>query len=255
MKQLIKSAVRRFAWRMGYDIVRFRGVSMGVNPIVDMQQFLKGQGAPLILDVGANDGKSIDAFKRAFPDCTIHSFEPSPTTYEQLQAHCCRLKGVTAWNLGVGSCNSTLQLQENERSVMSSFLSPGEVCGGRIVRTTDVQVVTLDSFCMEQDIDFIHVLKSDTQGFDFEVLKGAGLLMKENRIGLIYFEFTFSEMYKGLPSFHEVFGHLLDNNFALVGFYEFHYLKKLASWTNVLFVNREYYSRCSERATVEQQNV
>jgi len=105
----------------------------------------------------------------------------------------------------------------------------------------------LDSFAIKHDIDFIHILKSDAQGFDFEVLKGASDLMEENRIALIYFEFIFSDMYKNLPSFHEVFRYLCERNYSLVTFYESHFQEELVSWTDVLFINREFY-----RSRVEQ---
>lgn len=75
---------------------------------------------------------------------------------------------------------------------MSSFLPPGEFSWGKVVKYTDVRVVSLDSFARDHNIDFVHVVKSDAQGFDFEVLKGASDLMDENRIALVYFELIFS---------------------------------------------------------------
>jgi len=204
----IKKSIRRIIRLCGFDIVRFRGQQIGVNPFDDMQRFLKGHKDPVILDVGANVGQSVYQFRNKFPASVIHSFEPSPSTYEQLKARCGKLPGVNLWNLGVGSTNTTFAFQENEHSNMSSFLPPSKFSWGKIVRTTNVEVCTLDSFVRDQDIDFIHVLKSDTQGFDFEVFKGASYLMEENRIGLIYFEFIFSDMYKNLPSFHDVFRYL-----------------------------------------------
>ena len=154
---------------------------------------------------------------------------------------------MNTWNLGVGSTNTTLAFQENEYSDMSSFLSPSECSWGKIVRTTSVQVTTVDSFVQDHDIDFIHVSKSDTQGFDFEVFKGASHLMEENRIALIYFEVIFSDMYKNLPSFYEVFRYLSERNFSLVTFYQSHFQNELISWTDVLFINREFHHKRVEQ--------
>jgi len=69
-------------------------------------------------------------------------------------------------------------------------------------------MTTLDQFAKEKSIDFIHILKSDTQGYDFEVLKGASGLLANQKIGFVHFEFIFSNMYANLPPFEEVFGFL-----------------------------------------------
>jgi FkbM family methyltransferase len=244
----IKRAIRRFIQGFGYEFVRTSKTRIGVDPLMDIQRFLEGTRDPLILDVGANVGQSVDAFRKAFPSSQIHSFEPSPSTYRKLEAHCGPFPNVKTWNYGVGSSDTTLPFQENDESDMSSFLPPGELCWGKIIKTTDVPVIALDSFAEREKIEFVHLLKSDTQGFDFEVFKGGGRLMRENRIGLIYFELIFSEMYKGLPPFHEVLRYLTDHNFAVVTFYQPHFQRKIVSWTNVLLINRDYYRDRVERA-------
>jgi len=220
----IKTAIRRIVRNCGLDIVRYHGEQqVGVDPFADMHRFLEGNRRPVILDVGGNVGQSVEKFKTRFADSIIHSFEPSPLTFEKLKANCGKYTVVNTWNLGVGSSNTTLAFQENEHSVMSSFLSPSEFSYGNIVRTTSVKVTTLDTFARDHNIDFIHILKSDTQGYDYEVFKGASGLMEENRIALVYFEFIFSDMYKDLPSFHDVFRYLSERNFSLVTFYESHF--------------------------------
>ena len=206
-----------------------------------MRRFVGDAPRPMIFDVGANYGQSVDKFKKAFPLSFIHSFEPSPITFASLKRHCSAFSDVHVWNLGVGACNGTLPFLENSQSDMSSFLPPSKCGWGEIVRTTDVKITTLDVFAEEQGVEFVHVLKSDTQGFDYEVFKGARNLMRQDKIGLIYFEFIFSDMYKNLPLFHDVFQYLSENRFDLVSFYDFHFQNELVSWADVLFVNRAFY--------------
>lgn len=237
---LVKKMIRGIVNQTGVDVIRLQRNRRGVSAFADMQHFLQNEQAPVIFDVGANSGQSVDQFRTAFPKSFIHSFEPSPSTYEKLESHCKRLPAVRTWNCGVGSTDATLTFLENEHSVMSSFLRPSTSSWGNVVGSIDVPVVTLDSFASDKKIDFVHVLKSDTQGYDFEVFKGASRLMKENRIGLVYFEFIFSDMYKNLPSFDEVFRYLSDRNFALVAFYDQHFQDELISWADVLFVSRDF---------------
>ena len=237
----LKNIIGGILRRTGYDLVPVK--EMGVNPFRDMKYFLNGQKSPIILDVGANSGQTAKKFRRMFPDSTIHSFEPSPTTYEKLNARCAKFFNVKTWNCGVGAANATLTFQENDHSDMSSFLSPSKFCWGQIIRQIEVPIISLDTFAREQNLDFIHILKSDTQGYDLEVFKGASQLMSENRIGLIYFEFIFSDMYQGSPLFHEMFQYLSQKNFSLVTFYDSNFQQDLVSWTDVLFINRDYHQK------------
>ncbi len=66
--------------------------------------------------------------------------------------------------------------------------------------------------------------------------------MRENRIKDALFRF-FVELYKNLPAFDEVFRHLMERDFLLVGIYEMHHQKKLAGWCNMLFANKRYHAK------------
>ena len=52
----------------------------------------------------------------------------------------------------------------------------------------DVKTQTLDNFCLENKIDCIHLLKLDTEGNEFNILKGAENLLSKNKIKVIYTE-------------------------------------------------------------------
>jgi hypothetical protein len=106
-----------------------------------------------------------------------------------------------------------------------------------------VDVMTLDSFLAGQGIERVDILKSDTQGYELEILKGAENALRNNRIGLIYLELIFSPMYEGLPPLHEIFRHLAERNFSIVSIYEMQHQRNLADWADALFVNREYHGK------------
>ena len=241
----VKRSIRNLVRKLGFDV---RPYGRGCDPFYDLKFFLNSIPRPTVFDVGANIGQSVDHFRETFSDPIIHSFEPSPTTFEKLSTHCHGMPGVKTWNYGVGSRKATLPFTENICSDMSSFLEPGQSCWGKVEKVTNVEVVTLDSFVKEQGIEYVHVLKSDTQGYDFEVFKGAEELMNEDRIGLIYFEFIFSDMYKNLPPFHEIFRFLTEHRFSLVSFYKAHFQQDLVGWTDALFINASYNRRRLEQS-------
>lgn len=247
---LMSRLIRRIIRATGFELIRIDHDRRGLNPFADMKYFLTPVAQPMVFDIGGNVGQSIDRFRRAFANPVIHTFEPSPSTFAKLRHHTEGIPGVHCWNYGIGSANTTLTLVENDHSDMSSFLAPSSAAWGSVARHTDVPVVTLDAFAKQQRIEFIHVLKSDTQGFDFEVFKGAQELMRNGRIGLIYFEFIFSAMYEGLPDFAEVFNFLEDRNFSPVAFYDQHFQNDLLGWMDVLFISRSFKRSAATSAAV-----
>jgi len=52
----------------------------------------------------------------------------------------------------------------------------------------DVKTQTIDNFCLENKINYIHLLKLDTEGNEFNILKGAENLLSKNKIKVIYTE-------------------------------------------------------------------
>ena len=52
----------------------------------------------------------------------------------------------------------------------------------------EVKTQTVDNFCFENKINYIHLLKLDTEGNEFNILKGAESLLSQNKIKVIYTE-------------------------------------------------------------------
>src|SRR4051812_18212186 len=74
MTQHLKSVMRPLIRRMGYDIRRF---GLGQDAYLDIKGLIGSNLSPVIFDVGANVGQTIDALRETFPRPTIHAFEPS----------------------------------------------------------------------------------------------------------------------------------------------------------------------------------
>jgi FkbM family methyltransferase len=225
---------------LGYHITRYYPNVLSSGPLSDIKRMVSVGKRPVIFDVGANKGQSIKDFKNVFPHCSIHSFEPSPATYKDLVRNVSRYSDVFLNNLAVGSSCGEKLFIENSNSDMSSFLQPGKYCWGEIIREIPVELTTLDKYCDDNDIRYINILKTDTQGYDLEVLKGAKDLIVSKRIQIIFIEVNFCDMYKGSPPFYEIFRFLTDNHFKLVSFYNFNHIKNVAGWADALFLNPDY---------------
>jgi FkbM family methyltransferase len=230
-KRVVKSIFRLLGFEIHY--VR-KGV--GVDAFADMRA-LAGTDRPVIFDVGANVGQSIGIFRKSFDRSVIHAFEPGRAAFEELQRRTAGIRDLHLNNAALGAQRGSAVFLENERTDMSSLLEPGIDCWGEIRGRYDVEVDTVDDYCAARGIARIDILKSDTQGFDLEVLKGAEAMLRKGAIRLIYMEINFAEMYKGLPPIDEIYRFLADRGFHLVAFYDFWYQRNRASWTDALFMH------------------
>lgn len=210
------------------------------NCFEDMKRFTRKRSQLTIFDIGANVGQTIDKFKHYFPVSVLHAFEPGSATFEELFKNYKETQSTYLYKMALGSTKGEMEFFENDNPDMSSFLEIDRMGWGKIIKTTMVKTITIDEFCEENSIDKIDILKTDTQGFEFEVLKGASQMMKANKIQLIYLEIIFSEQYKGLPSCGDIYNFLIQNNFRLIKFYDFRFQENLSSWADALFVNQKF---------------
>jgi FkbM family methyltransferase len=209
---------------------------VGVDAFDDMRR-LSARTDPVIFDVGANVGQSVELFRNYFARPVIHSFEPGTAAFEELTRATAGVPDLHRNNFGLASQAGSRTFIENELTNMSSLLEPGSDCWGGIKQTYAVDVTTIDDYCAANGIERIDILKIDTQGSEFDVVKGAEAMLRKGAIHLIYLEIIFSEMYKGLPRLDEVYGFLADRGYTLVAFYDFYYQRERAAWTDALFIH------------------
>jgi FkbM family methyltransferase len=234
LTRLLEKPVKRLFNRLGFEITPYSSTQPGQSAWADMKHVVGER--PMMFDVGANEGQTVETIKVNWPGAVIHAFEPGPETFARLQRHAARFEGVTLNRAAVGGAAGTLPLIENSQSEMSSFLPLGPSGWGTELRRTPVPVVTLDDYCASKGIDVIDVLKCDTQGYEMEVFRGADRLMTEGRVRLVYFEVTFRDLYHGLPPLDELWRFLSDRQYRLVSFYHTRYRDRLAAWTDALFL-------------------
>jgi FkbM family methyltransferase len=230
--RLLRKAVKQLFRRAGIDI-RFIP-ELGFDAYEDMRK-LAATDAPLVFDIGANRGQTIEHFRSAFAHPVIHAFEPGRDTFAALQRCSAGIVDLHLNNVALGARAESRTFLQNTRDDMSSFLEPSVDAWGEITDRYPVDVTTVDDYCAARGVERIDILKSDTQGFDLDVLRGAQRMIDRRAIRLVFLEITFSDMYKGSPRFDEIYAFLADRGFALVSFYDFYYQRGRAGWTDALF--------------------
>lgn len=231
MKELLKSAARS----AGYELFSLN--RPGMDPFRDIAALMKAP-EPMILDVGANVGQSAAKLRSMFPAAMIHCFEPSPRTFEQLEQNTSNDLRIAAHNCGMAAAPAQRPFFDNQESVLSSFLRPGADAWSTTVTETKVTLDTIDAFCAQQHIESIDLLKSDTQGYDLEVLKGAKGMLESGKIRLVYLELNFARIYEGQALPGSVIDFLLKRGFRLFSLYQIFRQNNFAAWTDALFVSR-----------------
>ncbi len=162
----------------------------------------------VIFDVGAHYGETIKLFHRKLNINKIYSFEASPKNYQILQKNISKYtsKKIEIFNYGIGAelsesyINQTLESSSstiNELNINSKYLKKKL----KILNIKNknsfhykipIKIMTLDYFIEKNKIKNIDLLKIDTEGYEFNVLKG---LSKYNqKIKLVYFEHHYDDM-------------------------------------------------------------
>jgi FkbM family methyltransferase len=188
---MLRKFLRQVVELLGYRYFKIAYQPVGLDYAHDVAR-LSGSATnvKVVFDVGANDGQTAEHYVRAFPSAQIYSFEPVAATYR------CLLKRVSEWprvrtfHLAFADSNRSARIQLMPLSIHNSLRNQvTDNCPS--MRSESVEIRTLDSFCAEQNVSHIDLLKTDTEGFDLEVLKGAEAMLRARQIQFILAEVTF----------------------------------------------------------------
>ena len=198
----------------------------GSNLALDLERWL-GTSPRVIFDVGANTGQSMAVFAKLFPDATVFAFEPFPTSFKELKINAAGLSRVQVYPFALGSEQGRKTMFTFEANVTNSLLqsapeSAGLVPDGAMASRDPCEIESrrLDSFVRQAGVNRIDFLKVDTQGFELEVLSGAGDFLNPESIGLVQLEMLFSPLYQeqALPS--DIFRLMDERQFRFMGLYD-----------------------------------
>lgn len=151
----------------------------------------------IIFDIGANVGNYSNELLQK-TDAKIYSFEPLPTQYELLKKLSVYGDRFVAENKGIGAENKTLTLHFNPTKPTHASFSEDvkKVSYIKNEMKTEVEVVTLDSYCAEKSIKIIDFIKIDVEGFEPEVFKGASEVFNKIKPKFIQIEFNWHHLFR-----------------------------------------------------------
>jgi FkbM family methyltransferase len=235
----MKRILKKIVGSIGYKISKKSKLTLlDEDPLLAIKDSLVGKEI-VFFDIGANQGQTINKMNHHHPEAKIYAFEPSKNCFNVLKEKI-NVTNVSIYNLAMGSSCGTLEFNEYSWSQLNSFLKRA-YGSAKIVETYLVEVATVDDFCKKNEISAINLLKTDTEGYELNVLKGAAAMMEQNKIQFVYVEIFFNENYVGQASFGDIYNFLLEHRFELVRFYDvLHTEDGLASKTDALFINKSF---------------
>jgi FkbM family methyltransferase len=235
IRRILRHALRH----AGYDLHRLPAGCLTLRDLeFDLPRLVPGSPA-LVLDVGANKGQTIDLLRRSLHDPVIHCFEPNRLLAGTLQQRYANTN-VKIMNMAVGSSVGEIDFNVAENDELSSVLelkrsTSNPFSETKVSSRTRVPITTIDKYCAENNLGQVGLLKSDTQGYDLEVLKGAASLLGAGKVGAILVEVNFVSLYDKQCDFGQIERWLAGFGYRIVTFYEIVRNGFTMSWATACF--------------------
>ncbi len=194
---------RKLARSMGFDVARFPGAASHWPRLTEL---LERHQVSLVLDVGANIGQYAISLRNNGYSGRIVSFEPLSSAHAELTANA---STDPLWHVAprcaVGAAPGETEVNISPESDMSSLLPLTEDAAEKFasVRMTGSETVAITTLAAEvpryADAGEPVFVKSDTQGYEAEVLTGLG--GAADRVIGLQLELSLVPIYQGQPDY------------------------------------------------------
>lgn len=179
-----------------------------------------------IWDVGANIGQFALSAATVWPDVPVFSFEPVPAAFCSLEKLAARFRSIRPFHIALGAQagSATMHITNSTQSSSLLKLHKNHLDMYPEVReseTREVPVSTLADQLMAISSPAPRLLKLDVQGFEGEVIRGAGESLKEFQ--WILLETSTKPMYEGEVLFEDLCTILAGSGFKFVSPFHIHF--------------------------------
>jgi FkbM family methyltransferase len=218
-----------------------------------------GVTKPVILDIGANQGQTVQNYQRVFPEATIHCFEPFPASVAVLQELFQNDPHVTINALAIADRPGQRDFYVNETMHFTNSLLPRPTDTRRYFpkqaaakAKITVPCTTIDAYLRDKNLSKIDILKMDIQGGELMALQGAADTLSKHIPHLVYTEAYFVPHYQGAPMLLELWQFLVEHGYSLFDLYPIRRAKNgQLRYGNAIFVSPILRQRVIDRQPEE----
>lgn len=233
----MKEAIHALARTLGLRVLRLSTVDRGILIWHDIRRILGAHGKKHIFDVGANEGQTARKMQISFPEAKIFCFEPVTETVSKLRANLGNDTRLVIRSVALSDVDGWSEITNFGTSGINRLVKQGE---GDNCHLQKVRTMKLDTFCAEEGVNTIDLLKTDCEGHDLQVLQGGSEMLEKGNVLAVYSEVTF--LRNAVHSdFYSVDRFLSDRGLVFYGLYEYsgwQYDVSTDGFMNALFIKR-----------------
>jgi len=200
------------------------------------------------LDVGSHMGTYSDLIIKNFKNCKIFMFEPQTNIFKKIKTKYKNKKNIKIYNCAISDRSTQKRMYINEHGLTSGLSRLdlknnkylqlkaklfGRTASEMILKKPKVKTKKLFTIIKSQNINKIDLVKIDTEGHEFEVLKGIGKKIKN--IKYILIEFHNDKIYLSYSP-KKIHNYLIKNNFELENIYKFPF----TAWEDRFYFNTKF---------------
>ena len=202
--------------------------------ILNFLKSLKLQNLDVVFDVGAHEGEMQFFFLKNFNVKKIISFEASEINFSQLKKNVELNKkrffhsNILIENIALGeesekkifkqfietSSSTFSNINTNSKYFKKKFQLLNKKRDNSFFEKKQIQLTPLNEYLENKKINKIDILKIDTEGYEFEILKGLKNQIKI--IDIIFFEHHYDDMINKSYTFSDIHNLLKKNNFEKI---------------------------------------
>lgn len=235
----LKTSIRKFANKFGYEIVKTHSAIDSIK----VGSWLHNLNINTVIDIGSNEGQFIQTISKVLPKRKIFAFEPINSCYQNLVKNTSKYD-VTAFNIGLGDTDGTVQINVSKNLVSSSILPMANLhktlypeSAYEAIET--IQIKRLDDVLSPHRLEQNIMVKIDVQGYEENVLKGGAKTIESSAVVII--ETSFHSLYQNQWLFEDVFQFIAPRGFQFWGFADQSYSKNtgVPIYGDAIFIRKD----------------
>jgi len=200
------------------------------------------------LDIGSHMGTYSDLILKDFSNCKVYMFEPQVRIFKKIKIKYKKRKNIKIYNCAISDKNSFKKININKHDLTSSLSIMNtknntyyklksklfeSTSSGMITEKLKVKTSTLNKILKLNKIKKVELAKIDTEGHEYEVLKGLQSSIK--KINFILIEFRNDKIYQFYNA-KKIHNYLVKNNFILREKYKFPF----TTWEDRFYYNSRF---------------
>jgi FkbM family methyltransferase len=212
MKKYIKRVFDSLEFRLG--IVK---MDPKTNFFKVRQRIINNLRVATVIDVGANVGQWLKAVNPSSIDGSVWCFEPLEVPFKELEKCAKSYPNVKVFKLAFSDfAGSANMFVASNGGASSSISAPTEHLklhsAIEFSKSETVKVSTIDEFFSKHELSLPVYLKIDTQGHEWNVIKGGIKTLKS--VAVVELESSMTAQYQGEKAHHDLMNEIINLGFV-----------------------------------------